>query len=263
MTRHSLAYFARGQALTEFLLVALVLLPLFLLLPMIGKISGIAHQAQMASRYAAFDAILRNDSHNSFKPPPQIEDELQRRFFGAAAAIETASPAATFEPRAEWVDPYANALIRAAKDVSLSFGPAHGNRHEDAYTAASDAKPFQLAGAADLASSGIYNVNVEVALANLPAGLKLVEPFDQLNLRIERHASVLLDPWTANSPQQAEQRFGALAPMNGLLQPLEPLVGVAIKLVDLDQVQPPSFGALERWRDVVPADRIAGKEDGQ
>jgi hypothetical protein len=58
----------RGQALTEFLLVSLALIPLFLLLPMIGKYQDINHATQMASRYAAFDAILRNDSQNSWKP---------------------------------------------------------------------------------------------------------------------------------------------------------------------------------------------------
>ena len=58
-----------GQALTEFLVVSLVLIPLFLLIPMIGKYQDISHATQLASRYAAFDAVLRNDSENAWKTP--------------------------------------------------------------------------------------------------------------------------------------------------------------------------------------------------
>jgi hypothetical protein len=255
----------RGQALTEFLAVSLVLLPLFLLLPMIGKIQDIVHQTQMASRHAAFDALLRNDSHNSFKPPDQIENELRQRFFSAGSAIRTEDAPQDFAPRPEWSDPYAHPLIGAPEAVHLSFGPSHGGNHEDAYTPADDTKRFALASSAGLDARGIYNVNVSAALANLPAGLKLIEPFDRLNLRVERHASVLLDPWTANGPPQAEQRFGGLAAakVSDTLQGLAPLVNAVMLLVDLKEVSPPSFGALERWRDVVPEDRLAIREAAQ
>jgi hypothetical protein len=251
----------RGQALTEFLAIALVLLPLFLLLPMIGKIQDIAHQTQMASRHAAFDAVLRNDSHNRFKPPQDIERELRHRFFGVAGAIKTGSLPEAFSPRPDWSDPYANPLISTPGDVTLSFGPSHGNAHRDAWIAASDTERFLLASPLGLDSKGIYQVNVSAKLANLPAGLKLIEPFDQLNLRIERHASVLIDPWTARSPVQAEERFGRVAAVNAPLQKIAPLVGAMIEYVDLSGVTPPSFGTLERWRDLVPADRVVNRRD--
>jgi hypothetical protein len=251
---------ARGQALTEFLMISLVLLPLFLLLPMIGKIQDIAHQAQLASRYAAFDALLRNDSHNHYKLPEQIEDELRQRFFSAGNAIATEDASQAFAPRPQWSDPYAHALVGDPAAVELSFGPSHGKAHRDAFTAANDTERFKLASDAGLHTDGIYNVNVSVNLANLPAGLMLIEPFDRLNLRIERHASVLLDAWTANGPEQAEARFGRLAAVNEPLQKLEPVIGAAMTLVDLREVPSPSFGALARWRDAVPSDRLAPRE---
>jgi hypothetical protein len=253
----------RGQALTEFLAMSLVLLPLFLLLPMIGKIQDIAHQAQLASRYAAFDALLRNDSHNQFKPPEQVERELAQHFFSAGAAISTEDGAQPFTPRGQWSDPWAHPLVGDAAAVRLSFGPSHGKTHRDAYTAADDAERFTLASRAGLHTDGIYNVNVSADVANLPAGLKLIEPFDRLNLRIERHASVLLDAWTANGPMQAEARFGPLAVVNGPLQAIEGVFGTAMQLVELHDVAAPSFGALERWRDAVPSDRLAPREEAQ
>jgi hypothetical protein len=265
----------RGQALTEFLVLSLVLIPLFLLLPMIGKYQDIAHATQMASRYAAFDAILRNDSHNRWKPPQQLEQEIRQRFFGpAGAAIDSESAAMDSESaamdsesaaqpaalREGWTDPWSHPLLAAPADVRLSFGASHGADHADAYADAyaGDMSLFPLAGQAGLASRGIYRANVTVALANLPAGLRYAEPFDRIDLRIERHASVLPDPWMANSPAQAEARFGRLAPVNQAM-PVD-LVNKALLLVDLGSVKAPNFGKLEAWRDVVPADRLRRRE---
>ena len=248
----------RGQALTEFLVVSLVLIPLFLLVPMIGKYQDISHAAQMASRYAAFDAVLRNDSHSSWKPPVQLEAELRQRYFGPAGAGIVTTPQEGPVPRDGWDDPYGHALIRAPEDVALSFGVDRGSTHADGYAAAGDTAIFPLAGVAGLGSKGIYRANVAVTLANLPAGLHSVEPFDQLNLRIERHASVLPDPWAANAPAQTEKRAGALAPIDQVMP--EALIAAAVDVIDMKAVSPPVFGDLKRWRDLVPRDRLRAAE---
>ena len=249
-----------GQALTEFLVISLVLIPLFLLLPMIGKFQDISHATQMAGRYAAFDAVLRNDSHNTWKPPQQLEAELRQRYFGpAGAGIETVpgqGPAPVL--RDGWSDPYGHALVRAPEDIALTFGASHGATHEEGYARAGDTAIFPLAGRAGLDSHGMYRANVAVTLANLPAGLQSVEPFDRLDLRIERHASVLPDPWAANAPAQTEQRAGALAPI-GRVMP-EALIAAAVEVIDMTAVKPPVFGGLQRWRDLVPADRLRAAE---
>jgi hypothetical protein len=250
--------YCRGQALTEFLIVSLVLIPLFLLIPMIGKYQDISHATQMASRYAAFDAVLRNDSHNSWKPPPQLEAELRQRYFGPAGAGIVTAPENGPASRDNWSDPFGNTLIRASDDIALTFGVNHGATHDEAYAGTDDTAVFPLAGAAGLGSRGLYRANVAVSLANLPAGLKSVEPFDQLNLRIERHASVLPDPWTANAPAETEKRAGALAPINKVMP--EALIAAAVAVIDMNAVASPVFGDLKRWRDLVPRDRLRAVE---
>jgi hypothetical protein len=243
-----------GQALTEFLVISLVLIPLFLLVPMIGKYQDISHATQLASRYAAFDTVLRNDSHNSDKPPAQLQAEVRQRFFGVAGAAIATNPEQGPALRDNWQDPYGNKLIVAPEDIALSFGVDHGAKHADGYSRASDTAIFPLAGLAKLSSKGIYRANVAVTLANLPAGLRSVEPFDQLNLRIERHASVLPDPWTANSPSQTESRASGLAPIAAVMP--EAIIKLAVDVIDMKQVTAPVFGDLERWRDLVPLDRL-------
>jgi hypothetical protein len=249
----------RGQALTEFLVVSLVLIPLFLLLPVIGKYQDINHASQMASRYVAFDAVLRNDSNNSHKSPTQLKDELRQRYFGDAQAGIRSGPEQEVRLRQYWNDPYGNPLIRDPADIALSFGANHGDSHADGYSSASDTRLFPWASRVGLSTRGIYRANVAVRLANLPAGLRSIEPFDTLDLTIERHASVLPDAWAAASPAQAEQRFGRMAPINAAMP--EQLISLAIKYVDLDRVEAPRFGNLPAWRDVVPQDRLRSRKD--
>jgi len=249
-----------GQALTEFLVVSLVLIPLFLLIPMIGKYQDISHATQLASRYAAFDAVLRNDSENTWKTPALLAAEVRQRFFGVPGAGIVTDVQDDAPIREGWSDPYSHPLIAAPGDIALSFGAQRGATHEEAYQTAgsADTAIFHLAPAIGLGSQGLYRANVSVSLANLPAGLRSIEPFDQLDLRIERQASVLPGAWTANAPAQTENRAARLAPINAVLP--EALIAAMIEVVDMASVKPPAFGKLDRWRDVVPVDRLRSEE---
>lgn len=255
----------RGQALTEFLVMSVALVPLFLLIPMIAKYQDISHATQMASRYAAFDATTRNDiqSADGWKPEVQLADEVRRRFFSNSnAPIKTGDVAGDFTANRNvfWRDPFGTPLITNISDVAVSFGTT-GATHAAAFSGASDGTPFNMIPIANadrmgLQARGIYTANVAVALANLPAGIRSVEPFDQLDLRIRRHTSLVFEPWSSPSPAETENRFGKLAPLNAALGVIEPLIAFAIVGLELGEVAPPKFGRLEKWRDAVPADRL-------
>ncbi|MFT5590732.1 MAG: hypothetical protein ACI9ZF_002926 [Bradyrhizobium sp.] len=255
----------RGQSVVEFLVLSVALVPLFLLFPMIGRYQDIRHATQMASRYAAFDATTRNDiqSVDGWKPEAQLADEIRRRFFSNSdAPIKTNDVAGDFDANRNlaWRDPYNNPLITRFSDVSLSFGNG-GSKHADGYSAASDSTPFNRvpvanAGAMGLQAPGIYTANVSVKLANLPAGIKSVVPFDTIDLSMQRHTSLLFEQWSSPSPQETENRFGNLAPVPNVLSAFEPIIAFGVDLVDMFKVSPPEFGKLEKWRDVVPQDRL-------
>ncbi len=77
----------RGQSTVEFLVLALVLLPLFLIVPLLGKQLDIAQTAASASRYVAFEGTVRHGS--SLQPwtaDAQLADEVRRRFFSTSSA---------------------------------------------------------------------------------------------------------------------------------------------------------------------------------
>ena len=237
----------QGQALTESLVVAVALMPLFLLIPVIAKYQDIAHATQMASRYAAFDNLVRNDSQNTAKPVDQLQDELRRRFFSNSdATIKTNDVAGDFKAHQNlfWRTPDDKPLITSFADITLTLtrqGSADGELPG----------PFSFS----FGSTGIGSANVNVKLANLPAGLKFYEPFDKIDLSISRSTSVLSDSWTGKNPNDVQQKSGDMVPANKLLSPLSVIVDPVMTLVE-PGVTPPKLGQLDFWQDAVPVDRL-------
>lgn len=254
----------RGQALTEFLVVALALMPLFLLIPMIAKYQDISHATQLAARYAAFDATIRNDSaEGSWKSAGQLTDEIRRRFFANSdAPIKTNDVAGDFNAHRNlfWRGPDGQPLLRNFSDVTVSFGPARGSAHGSGFEAVNDMATFgMLAPGLGLASRGVYTANVSVLLANLPSGLAFYRPFDSINLTMTRSTTLLLDPWTAKSSDEVEGRIlnSALIFPAGELAAISGVVDGFVSTIELPAgLQGPKLGQLEFWRDLVPRDRL-------
>ena len=251
-----------GQALTEFLVIALALVPLFLLLPMVGKYQDLVHATQMASRYAAFDATSFGNTggFNPWKPPAQLAAEVRRRFYSNAdAPIKTGDVAGDFDANRNlmWRDPWGHALIRNFSDVGVSFGNAGATQAAGFDASGADGTAlFANAGTIGLASPGVYTANVSVALANLPTGFRSIEPFDRLDLTIRRHTSLLFDPWHSPDTKRTEARTGKLAPVGAAIAKTAPVLDVFIKAIDRGEVTAPGFSDLSQWRDVVPLDRL-------
>lgn len=238
----------RGQALTEFLVIAVVLVPLFLLVPVIAKYQDLVHMTQLASRYAAWDSVVRNGSQNAEKPIDQLEQEVRRRFFGSSdAPIKTGDAAGDFRAHQNlfWRDPADRALIASFMHVTVA-------RSIDA---ASDGTPAYRT---SFGGAGIASASVSIKLANLPSGLSFYEPFDRIDLSMRRGSSVLVDAWTGKGPDYVEAKFGPLVPGTRILPALSVLVDPVMHVVELDQ-SPPMLGKLEFWRDVVPQDRLVSR----
>lgn len=261
----------KGQALTEFLVVALALVPLFLLLPMIAKYQDIVFQTQLASRYVAFDASARNEWQNSWKDTAQLAGEVRRRFYSSPdAPIKTNDTAGNFDAHRNlfWRGPDNEPLIADFDtDVSISFGEAGKANQAAGFKATRDGDPFNklggsevetnLAGQLDLKAAGIFIGNVSVKLAKPPAFLKSYQPFDKIDLSIARHTGLVLNGWDADSPQKVTERIDSRLLVPGtLLRPIGAAAGAFIVPFETAQVQTPQLGQLDFWQDIVPSDRL-------
>lgn len=260
-----------GQALTEFLVVALALVPLFLLMPLIAKYQDIAQQTQMASRYVAFDAAARNEWQNSWKDPAQLAAEVRRRFFSNPdAPIKTNDTAGNFDAHRNlfWRGPTNEPLIADFDaDVAISFGENASASQAAGFRTARDGDPFNkiiatgaethVADQLSLKAAGIFTGNVSVKLANTPAFLKSYQPFDTIDLSITRHTSVVVNGWDAESPSKVVERIDSKFLLPGaLLRPVGTVVGAFVTPFEAGQVKPPQLGQLGFWQDVVPSDRL-------
>jgi hypothetical protein len=237
----------QGQALMEFLVVAVALLPLFLLLPIIAKYQDIAHSTLIASRYAAFDDMVRNATQNSQKPIEQLQDEVRRRFFSSSTApIKTNDVAGNFKAHQNlfWRTPNDQSLIAKFDDVLVQRSNKDGM----------DAYGFMH----KFGGSGISTTNVSVKLANLPANLEFYKPFDTINLVMQRSTSVVTDGWSGRNPVDVDNKVLEIKPYFELFSLLSIVIDPLVKLLE-PGVDPPNLGKLDFWRDDVPADRVIKK----
>lgn len=243
-----------GQALIEFLVIAAALVPLFLLIPVIAKYQSIAHATQMASRYAAFDGLVRNVDQSASKPLDQLQNEVRRRIFSNSdAPIKTLDVAGDFKADQNlfWRTPDDKPLVANFSDVTVAR--TRQDTH-DGQVLSSKPGPF----AWTYGGTGLGSAHVSVKLANLPSGLKFFEPFDQINLVMSRSTSVLSDGWTGRDPARVEQKVSPLAPGLTLLSPLSGILQPTMPLVEPGATAS-NIGQLDFWRDAVPADRLWSK----
>lgn len=239
-----------GQALTEFLVVALAIIPLFLLIPMIAKYQDIGHATQMASRYAAFDATVNNPATLGTKNPAMLAQEVRRRFFSNIdAPIKTNDAAGNFRAHqnAFWRGPNNAPLISDLNAVTVNLVPAGSP---------SSLAARQTASWFGLPDSPLYQGGVSVPLINLPAGITSYEPFDQINLRIDRSTTLLVDGWSGRDLDTVRSRVDRMAPAGRALGVAANVLNLPFELIELDKVAPPLVGDLRPWDDVIPVDRL-------
>jgi len=225
---------------------ALVLVPLFIVIPLLGKYLDIWQTTEVASRYVAFEAITRNTS-NSWKTDAELGMEVRRRFFSNSnAPIKTGDGAGNVLPHRNplWTDARGNPLL-------AQFESAVQVNTKDNFRAAPEATAFfgPLLGLPD---HNWYEGAVTVKVANIAN----FRPFDNINLIATRRTALLVDSWTAKNFHQVRSAIENGGPP---VYPLETFKLIVELIGTLPQAlfDPPlKVGELE-W-DVVPCDRLKG-----
>lgn len=240
----------RGQATTEFVVVAMwVLVPLFILVPFLGKLQDMFQAAESASRYVAFEGMARNSS-NSWKSDAELSLEVRRRFFShSKAPIKTGDAAGDFSADRNplWSDHVARPLlVKFEDDVKVHTKIGEKNAIAAAHG---------LLGFADdlnLSKSNWYTGEVSINIANFPE----IKEFADINLKTTRRTVILADAWTARGPGQIRSKIedgGLKVYPLGMAKPLVDTIGLIPTLV-----YDPALKLGEFDWDVVPCDRLSG-----
>ncbi|MFU2486783.1 hypothetical protein [Thauera sp. WH-1] len=236
----------QGQSVVEFLVLAMVLVPLFLTLPLLGKYLDLAHTTEQAARYAAFETTVSGPAVPT-RTDAMLAAELRQRFFSTSAApIRTGSSASDTPAHRNplWSDHRGQPLIdRFAEQI--------GVRLERRNNAAPASAPLAGAAGFELPTETEYTARVSVTprdIAGLPG-------FDSLGLQISRHQVVLSGPWSARNADEVARR---IEQGGALLHPIAPLkligdtVGTVLPQLMLDDTI--DVGTVRA--DIVPCDRL-------
>ena len=247
---NSLPRHQRGQSTIEFVVLTLVLVPLLLFVPLIGKYMDIAQTTAIASRYVAFEGSVRHTSSNGgWKSDSELAQEVRRRFFSSSdAPIKTNDTAGDFNAHRNplWFDHHGTPLL-----------PVFGSNVTVGTTKDGLTQPFGAfySSKFGLSTDNLYTGNVRVQVADI-AGLA---PFDALGLSITRKTALLADPWAASGPASVASKIKAhpwdvTGPFPyGPLEVEAALLSPFISILEPNS-SPPDVGRVDANK--VPADRL-------
>ena len=238
-----------GQALAEFLVMSGVLVAFLVLLPVIGKYQDISHATQMASRYVAFDAAMNGGGGHSFSNAADVETEVRRRFFAESdAPIKTRDVAGDFaaHSNANWTMPNGSPLLPRKADIS-----AVGNMSDDPSNYL-----FSLYSTMGLNGTGMINAVVTAPLARMPQGIRALDPLSSMDITMERRVVMMVNPWTSSSYAATNSMVARTTRLQtDLVSVMAAPAQVAMNIGFDPGIPAPQVGNLQRWQDLVPADR--------
>jgi hypothetical protein len=234
----------RGQATTEFVVLALVLVPLFIAVPLVGKYLDLMNASETASRYVAFESVVRN-SVNSWKSDASLSAEVRRRIFSNPdAPIKTGDTAGDFVAHRNplWTDHTGQPFLETFEQGVQANGVlAEKNAIPAAF----------FKGALKLTEKNLQTGTVTVKLTNVPE----FKPFDELNLQIVRKTVLLSDTWAARDLDDVKSRIEdsiEVYPIGAFKPIIDPLGNFPTEFND------PKFRVSDFDWDIVPCDRIVG-----
>lgn len=181
----------RGQAMSEFIIALVVLVPMFLAVSYLGRYGDLQQRAQQASRYAAFQRAQQPEAGKL--SDATIADQMRARFFLTYDALDkdgglrSDDSAAKFKDDknqpALWRDLAGKALLKDPSQVTLQWGVASiGAANKDVgYISDLIGKPvtdgrramveLNLFNRLDLAKANPTNMKIGAATAAVGGGL--------------------------------------------------------------------------------------------
>jgi hypothetical protein len=192
----------RGQAIVEFLVASLVLIPLFLLIPVIGKYLDMKQATIAASRKLAFECTVRYQDCDNLSGNTSFADEIRMRFYaGDTSPVLTndrpGQDAVGQDGNPLWVDRQGRPLLENYSDVGVTTDPSNIQVGGDLVNALLSAGPalFGLQ-----IESGLFDARVQVAVAPRNGGSSFVDQLDSLAVNMQFHTAILTNAWNADGP---------------------------------------------------------------
>lgn len=266
----------RGQALAEAVVALALLVPLFLLIPMLGKYAHIEQAVQQAARTAAWEAIATQDFDMGLLEGRRTDLEalaIERHFGDADTAIVSvpADPVDATHLGDPMLNTFSDRPLVRRQDVTL--GAYEFEEQGGVIDTVTGYMPDVVFGSFPPSDGKLAIATISVDAQDLRttdgAAPHYLDPFDRLNLKFEASHTLLADSWNAagsgisTETGEANPRsvYNQVAPL-AFSTYLEPIGEVFDDLEFLEWV--PLLGQIFKLRlgygrdvvDVVPHDRL-------
>ncbi len=247
-----------------------LLVPAFLLIPLIGKLVDFKATSLEAARYAAFERTVTSDSASvrgatfAQLSNADLQNGTLMRFFSAnsttVAATQNSSTSA-FAPRHLWVDQSLTAFMPNASNGSLSISQSTSPAHADQTLGTILQVLNDLSVGFDWNADGYYTASVS-ATARLPAnvgswgGKALTLPYDANPLTFTSSDTLLTDSNSASGPDYVKSQVSKAVPTSLASFVSGALSAIAVVVPDLSGLTP-GYVLVNSAKEV-PCDRLSG-----
>lgn len=264
---------SRGNALTEFAVLGIVMVPAVLVIPNIGKMSDLSQSTIQASRYAVWE---RTVSDRSDKSDQQLEIEVRNRFYGEEDLLFRSDRGVLEGEDHEnqfWQSVHSglqeseNFLDREQVNVVTRNTSIPGDTGADVFSEGIGALGGAVDGMIsnanwDLEEQGFYVAEISTEISSnryLSEGQNCAGEETEGATCLRKHYAMFVDEWDSSSPRQTERRVRALVPA-GMLEPMGDVLALAGNLImfqELGHIEG-MFGQVQV--DVLPLDRYGEEE---
>jgi len=215
-----------GSAITEFIATLLVVIPLLTLFSLIGKLSDVEQAAQGGARYQAWEVALAGpDNHGT----TALKSEVHKRILEKKEFIKTTDnqvPVDQNPNRYLWgMYGYRSGedreSILAFDEQAYDNSLANNDAGLGVYGLSVDVPALGTVGLGDLEKEGLYDAKVgfainDVTFTRFSGNVNCNHGGRESYLAcMERNNAILVDDWSASSPQLVQERVSELNP--GLL----------------------------------------------
>jgi hypothetical protein len=214
----------RGNAITEFAVLALVMVPAMSIMTNMGKMSDTNQSTIAATRYVAWERTVAQPSQ---KTEATIATEVNNRFFrDSDVVIESHQGLLDESEFSNGFSLLANdkeSIVVSMTNGSIPSGTGADILSEGISTIAGVMEGLHSGANWDLETNGFYTaaVGANVAASQLLSGSTDCsgEESNDTFTCISRRNVIFVDGWTSDSPSQTEARVKALVP-GGALKPV-------------------------------------------
>ncbi len=264
---------SRGQAMTEFVMGAVLFaIPVFLLIPIVGKYLDMRATAVQAARYVAWErTVWYGGAAASVTWPANeksnlsIQNEVRQRLFSGGTSIASgdmnAGNFAATGGRANWANRDGSPMLASYNSVGQTV------TNNDTPNIASDLLSLIVTvtdaiGSFTLETKGFYTGSVSVGVTTQPVNMALTynSAFDPGALVFRESNTLLANGWSANGASHVKSQTQGLTPTSVFAtDPVKTIFDIlkgAMAAASTQELWFLELGKIEP--DVVPPDRLTG-----